>query len=281
MTATLLSVISVIKRNDMTYEVRGLVVRTVDLSGSDKLLTILTAERGLITAVSNGSRSLKSRYLAASQLFCYASFVLESRRDRFWVREVELIESFYELRLDIVNTALANYVCEVAGDVTVPEQPDPDILRTALNALYAIANNKYPLPVIKAAFEFRTAAMLGYLPELSACLLCGEAEGEMLLDVMNGSVVCSKCHASVERELPRHEDDFAARTRALLCILTPASRAALQYILACPLERLFSFRLDEEDLRHLSHAAEEYLLNHLERGFKTLQFYKEVASGNL
>ena len=61
----------------MTCEVRGLVVRTVDLSGSDKLLTILTAERGLVTAVSNGSRSLKSRYLSASQLFCYASFVLE------------------------------------------------------------------------------------------------------------------------------------------------------------------------------------------------------------
>ena len=144
----------------MTCEVRGLVVRTVDLSGSDKLLSILTAERGLVTAVSNGSRSLKSRYLAASQLFCYASFVLEARRDRFWVREVELIESFYDLRLDIVATALANYVCEVAGDVTVPEQPEPEILRLALNTLYAIASGKHELPKIKAAFEFRVASFL-------------------------------------------------------------------------------------------------------------------------
>ena len=264
----------------MTYEVRGLVVRTVDLSGSDKLLSILTAERGLVTAVSNGSRSLKSRYLAASQLFCYANFVLEARRDRFWVREVELIESFYDLRLDIVNTALANYVCEVAGDVTVPEQPDPAILRLTLNTLHAIANNLYPPAQIKAAFEFRVAVELGYLPELSECSSCGATDADMLLDVMNGGILCSECHARLQGELPRDDDDFRARTRALLCILTPAVRTALLYIVTCPIERVFSFRLPEDELRHLSHAAEEYLLNHLERGFRALQFYKDVARGN-
>ena len=265
----------------MTVNIRGLVVRTVELSGSDKLLSILTAERGLVTAIANGSRSLKSRYLAASQLFCYADFVLSARGERFYVREVELIESFYDLRLDIVNAALGSYICEVAADVTVPEQPDPEILRLALNALYAIATGRYPSALVKGAFEFRAAAALGYLPELSECVLCGKADGEMLLDVMNGSIVCSECHAAVQRELPRDEDDFRARTRALLCIVTPAVRAALTYVVTCPIERLFSFRLGEEDVRHFSHAAEEYLLNHLERGFRTLQFYKEVASGSL
>ena len=264
----------------MTVEVRGLVVRTVDLSGSDKLLTILTAERGLLTAVSNGSRSLKSRYLAASQLFCYATFVLEARRDRFWVREVELIESFYDLRLDIISTALANYVCEVAGEVTVPEQPEPAILRLTLNTLYAIASAKAPFAQIKAAFEFRVAAILGYLPELSSCASCGAEDGEMLLDIMNGGLLCSECHAALQKEIPHSEDDFRARTRALLCILTPSVRAALSYLITCPAERLLAFRLPEEEMRHLSHAAEEYLLNHLERGFRTLQFYKDVAKDN-
>ncbi len=264
----------------MTSELRGLVVRTHDLSGSDKLITILTAERGLVTAVANGSRSLKSRYLAATQLFCYTSFVLEARRDRFWVRDLELIESFYDLRLDITAAALANYVCEVVGSVTVPEQPEPDILRLALNTLYAISSGKYPHDKIKAAFEFRMAAILGYLPELSACASCGAEEGDMMLDVMNGGLICSDCHAAIQRAIPQGEDDFSARTRALLCILTPSVRAAMHYLLACPAERLLSFRLPEEEMRHLSRAAEEYLLNHIERGFRTLQFYKEVAKDN-
>lgn len=276
----LLFAISATATNDMTYEVRGLVVRTVELSGNDKLLTILTAERGLLTAVSNGSKSLKSRYLAASQLFCYATFLLEARRDRLWVREVELIESFYDLRLDIVATALANYVCEVAGDVTVPEQPEPEILRLALNTLHAIASGKYPLPLVKAAFEFRAAAILGYLPSLSGCATCGAAEGDMMLDVMNGGLICSACHALMQAQLSRNDDDFFSRTSRVLCIMTPAVRAALSYIISCPSDRLFSFRIGEDDMRHLAYATEEYLLNHLERSFRTLQFYKEVVKDN-
>ena len=102
----------------------------------------------------------------------------------------------------------------------------------------------------------------------------------MLLDVMNGGLLCSECHAALQKALPHHEDDFKARTRALLCILTPSVRAALYYLISCPIERLLSFRLAEEEMRHLSHAAEEYLLNHLERGFRTLQFYKDVAKDN-
>ncbi len=261
----------------MTVKVQGLVVRTVELSGSDKLLSVLTAERGLLTVVANGCRSLKSRYLAASQLFCYSQFVLETRQDRFWVRDVELLESFYDLRLDIVSTALANYITEVAAEVTVPEQPDPLILRLALNSLYAIVSGKYPHAQIKAAFEFRIAALLGYYPDLSSCAICGAKEGEMLLDVMNGGLMCSECHRITQGQLPQSEDDFHARTRALLCIVTPAVLAALQYTATCDIERLFAFRLSDFDRHHFSHAAEEYLLNHLERGFRTLSFYKEVA----
>lgn len=278
---TLLYATSGIATSNMTYEVHGLVVRTVELSGNDKLLTILTAERGLLTVVSNGSKSLKSRYLAASQLFCYATFLLDARRDRLWVREVELIESFYDLRLDIVATALANYVCEVAGDVTVPEQPDPEILRLALNTLYAITSGKYSFPLIKAAFEFRAAALLGYLPSLSGCADCGATDGDMMLDVMNGGLLCSACHSLMQAQLPRTDDDFSARTSKVLCIMTPAVRAALGYIISCPADRIFSFRIGDEDMRHLSYATEEYLLNHLERGFRTLQFYKEVVKDNV
>ena len=42
------------------------------------------------------------------------------------------------------------------------------------------------------------------------------------------------------------------------------------------MNKLFSFRLPPEDLRLFCRAAEAYLLNHLERPFKTLDFYYEV-----
>lgn len=58
--------------------------------------------------------------------------------------------------------------------------------------------------------------------------------------------------------------------------LTAASLAALRHIIWGPRKRLLSFRLDEEGLRRLSQASEAYLMTRLERGFRTLDFYKQL-----
>ena len=50
----------------MTTEVRGLIIRTVDIKETDRLVTIFTEEQGVMTALARGARSLKSRKLAAT-----------------------------------------------------------------------------------------------------------------------------------------------------------------------------------------------------------------------
>ena len=44
----------------MQTEVRGLVIRTVDIRESDRLITIFTEEMGVVSAMARGARSLKS-----------------------------------------------------------------------------------------------------------------------------------------------------------------------------------------------------------------------------
>ncbi len=260
----------------MLTEVKALVIRTVDLSEHDKLLTLFTEEHGKITAVANGSRTLKSRYLAAAQLFCYASFVLYQKGDRYWVREVNLIESFFDLRADLSRTALAAYVCEVAGDVVEENAPEPEMLSLTLNTLFAIASGAYPLSRIKAVFELRAAAVLGFCPMLDGCMHCGKNDVALCLDVMNGGLSCADCRASQGILPPPEDEDF--RTASILCPLTPGAHAAMRYVVSCPPKRLFAFRVEEEDERLFSVAAEKYLLNQLERGFNTLDFYKQIAT---
>lgn len=253
-------------------EVKGLVLRTVDVSESDRMLTLYTEEMGLVSAYARGSRSLKSRKMSSTQQFCYASFMLRERSDKYWIEEAALIESFYGLRDNLAGLALAAYIAEVLTDVGTAE-PEKDILRLALNSLYAISNGKAELWKIKGAFEVRVASVIGFMPDVISCHACGEGEGEFFFDIMAGAIECRECHKKREARgellTDMHESHIVYQ-------LSEGAKIAIGYCLYAPIEKLLSFSIGEGDIRLFEKAAEGFLLNHLERGFKTLDFYNEV-----
>ena len=187
---------------------------------------------------------------------------------------IVFVQSFFDIRKRLEGLALASYLCEILSDVTVSEA-DRELLRLSLNSLYAIAKGQISLSKIKAAFELRAAAILGFLPDVLACRECEKKDGDFYLDVMDGSLICADCRAEGEVAFDPREDD--GHERRLLCILPEGAKIAVGYVIYSPLERIYAFRIGDEDMRFFSLAAETYLLNHLERSFKTLDFYKEVA----
>ena len=256
----------------MLTEVKGLVIRTVDLKESDRLLTIFTEEMGVVTALARGARTLKSRKMSSTMQFCYSSFVLTKRDDKYTVKDAELIESFFGIRDSIEGLALAAYIADVLSDVTTAES-DRDLLRLSLNSLYAISTGKYSLAMVKAAFEIRAASILGFMPDVLSCAVCEREEGDFFFDIMGGHIVCAECRKKQTREdIPDPED----RERRIVCILSESAKKALAYCVHAPLERLFSFKLLPDDARLFSLAAEDYIVNQLERSFKTLDFYNKV-----
>ncbi|MDE6880803.1 MAG: DNA repair protein RecO, partial [Oscillospiraceae bacterium] len=60
--------------------------------------------------------------------------------------------------------------------------------------------------------------------------------------------------------------------------LSAGALAALRRVLYGDPRRLYSFTLAEADLKRLGDAGEAYVHAMLERGFKTLDFYKSLIS---
>ena len=258
-------------------EVKALVIRTTDLSESDRLIRLYSDRLGVISAYANNSRSLKSRYMAASQLFCYGNYVLYQKGEKYWVREVELENNFFGLRRSISKTALGSYFCDILSEAGTTD-PDVALLRLILNSLYALERDLVPERMIKLCFEMRCASSLGFMPDLSGCSECGKDEGELYLDVLGGVCTCRDCReyaASVRTEGTVVLEGEEQRRPVL--ILSPGVRAAMRYVMECPIERIYSFRIGDADREALSVACEQYLLHHLGRGFDTLKFYKEVS----
>ena len=254
--------------------VDGLVVQDEPIGDYDKLLTVITESMGKIRISGKGVRSLKSKHMPATQTFCYSSFVLRKSHGYFYISDSSLKEAFFGLRMDLNKLALASYLCDIAADFSVEGMGDADLMKLTLNTLYALANHPHiPLVQLKAAYELRSACIEGFKPNLVACDVCCAFENkQMYLDVMNGRLLCSDCLRTV-RKTADIEDEGTAH---IYLKLTSPVLKAMQYTVYAPGNRYLFFSLDEKELPRYASVCEKYLLNHIEHGFYSLEFYKSL-----
>ena len=243
---------------------KGIVLRETETKEADKILTLLTAERGKLSVIARGVRRKSCRYAACAQPLVYSEWTLYQKGDWYYANEGSTLELFSGLRSDLDAMALGFYCAELTEAVTSEETPAPELLRHLLNGLYALSTlHKLPA-LVKPAFELKLLALAGYEPLADACAYCGCTKPERpLLDVVQGVLRCAKC---------------GVKESALSMPLCQSSLAALRHILYGDPKRLYSFKLGDDALRRLSGAAEAFAAAQLERGFKTLDFYKSLQS---
>lgn len=258
----------------------GVVVRVKDTGDHGRYLSILTADRGRISMLAHGSRSVHSQQVAISQLYTYGNYEFYTKGSANILKGGSTVHVFHELSTDIDRMNLAAYLCDVICEFTDEGVEAEDFLRLLLNSFHAVSRELRPMEQIKGAFELRAAAMSGYLPDLTGCALCGKPHADpFYLDVMNGAILCGECRGKAQ-EPPRvgaYADEL--REARILGILSPSVCAAFRYCLSAPLSRLFSFELkDENELRDFGRLAETYLLSHVGHGFESLNFYRSMLA---
>ena len=258
----------------MRFDINGLVLRETPVGDNASYIDVLTAEAGRMSVFARGVRSPKSKNRAATLPMSYSEFTLERGKPDFTVLcEAKIINAYGDSKNDIEVGALSMYIIEILREFSLPDTPQEALLQLGLNTLYAISARLYPLDAIKAAFEMRVMADEGYAPDLSGCAYCRRSDtDDMYLDVMNGALRCGDCLAA----RPDTRSDEGTAT-----ILLPVSRGtveAMRYVAAARPARLFSFKLEDRCLPEFSSACERYLINHLERDFPTLDFWRQVTS---
>lgn len=256
-----------------TFE--GLILSETVLKERDKILTILTAERGKVSVYARNVRSLKRGSLAYTMPFQHCRFEVEERTSGMSLINGDVLHSFYDITNDLAAFALGQYILNVTRELTVENNNEADMLRLTLNTLYLIQKGERSLQHIKATFEFRAMAISGYMPELHGCDICGCEDGEMLFDVMNGIIYCRECQKIRNMGEARPED---TGTASIVLQLTPSILKGLRYVLSAEPNRVFSYSIAEDEQADFSEVCEKYIINHLERGFTTLDFYHEVAN---
>ena len=245
----------------MKRTTKGLILKEQNIGENDKLITVLTADYGIMRAFVRGAKAVKSRKASATTKLCYANLTFYEGKDAFIVDEAQSIEMFFTLRDSIDKLALAEYFLELGLTFAPEEENANDILRLLLNALYMLANDKKPPQMLKAIVELRLMTLGGYAPNLVACDRCGAFESPIMYFNLDGILYCDKC-----------ADEYA-----LLALPLPIVQA-MRHIVFGSLEILFRFQLEETLLADLSYVTEQYLKEHIDYHFKTLDFYHSVEN---
>lgn len=181
-----------------TYPVRALVLSKTKLGEKDLILTLMASDGSQVRAVAKGARSPKSKLGGTCEIFSVIDALIAKGRNLDVISEATGVESNEACRCDLDHSAAADTVCEVLSKMTLPEEPQPHLFDMACAALAAIGRAEGAhIKLFAAAFILKCTSMLGYLPELSACIVCGEPvptgrESE-LFSVAQGGVVCEGC----------------------------------------------------------------------------------------
>ena len=246
----------------MYKTLRGLVLREVRYKESSKILTILTEEEGKITAEAKGVLRKGSKCAASAQALVWSELTVSEYRGRYTLTEGSVLEDFSALRSDLGDYALGCYFAELMEAVSDEDSPNSALLHLGLNALYALSRKLYEPRHIKAVFELRLMCLAGFAPALDRCAVCGSREPEQpRLSVYGGSVCCGGCGSgSGEKSLP----------------LCAASLSAMRHVVGAEAKKIYSFALDGPSAGRFYGACEEYALSQLDRGFRTLEYWKSL-----
>lgn len=231
-----------------------------NIGEQDKLITLLTADRGVIKAYAAGAKSIKSKRAAATALLSYASFTIDKKSENLRITEASPITLFFGAGSDILILSLSQYFCELAKIIEPSPEESQEFLRLILNSLHFLTHKKKNPILIKAITELRILATSGYMPNLVACEGCGKFEDDiMYFNLENGSLFCKECQKGVN--------------------LLPINRTvleAMRHIVYSKFDKLYSFSIPDKDADILSNLTEKYLLFQTENRFTTLEFFNSI-----
>ncbi len=248
----------------MKFTTDGLIIKENNVGESDRVVVVLTRDRGLLSAFVSGARRPKSKNAAATALLCYSHLCITQTKDTYRITESEAIDVFFDLRTDIEKLSLAQYICELCQVLVPYEVEGEDFLRLSLNSLHYIAKDKMDLYSIKALTELRMMVIAGFMPDLVGCHECGSDQSfPFFLSLSGGEIICNECRQKGEQKGDTVE-------------LDKTTFAAMRHIAYSDFNKLYSFTLPPENAKYLSFVTERYLCAQTDRRFKTLEFFHSL-----
>jgi len=154
-------------------ESEAIVLRTYPLREADLLVTLFTRAEGKVHGVARSAKKSKRRFGGALEPLTHvrAFYDVRERQELARLDSCEVLESPMASQVTYGRAVALGHIAELLDELLPDHEANDAIFRLALSVLQALTGPDVWLPV--TYFELWLTRLVGFLPELSECVVCG------------------------------------------------------------------------------------------------------------
>ena len=176
-------------------KLKGIVIKSDDYKDSDKLVTIFSAEKGLVRARVRGVKKNKAKLAFAVQPFAFVEFMMTERDGFYTVINATSIDQFFNITNDFDDYIFMIACLEVVQKTVKENDSQVDLFLLLLNSLKIVAYEKVSSINVFIKFMIEAMGCLGFSFVFNKCACCENVLNENKVGFsydFNG-LLCSQC----------------------------------------------------------------------------------------
>ena len=218
-------------------KVKGIVIKEVQYKDNDKIITILTDTLGKVSCIAKGAKKTNSPILANSQYLVFNEFVLYQNKNFYYINSATIVDTFYNLRVDLDKLELVFELTRLIQRVTDENQDTSNVLKLFLNTLYILNKLNRDEDLIISTFKIKLFCLLGFMPHIQKCAICGQVfenlniKDELYYDYVSNQFVCKEC--TKDKDKRRYIK------------INKVTIIAIEYIMKSDIKKVFNFEMKD------------------------------------
>jgi DNA repair protein RecO (recombination protein O) len=210
------------------YKIEGVVLRRRNLGEADRLVTVLSRDRGKMTVAARGVRRPRSRLGGRLEPATRFRALMAEGRTLDVVSQVDVLESYSAMRDDLERLGVVAVLLELTDRALADRQPHVEVYRLLLSALGLVQGRA--ADIAWRWYAARLLVLTGHRPAVTRCAVCGGR----LREAVAWSAVLGGCvHPACGARDP-HASVVAQPVAALVAFLLDARPAAVERAAVSP-----------------------------------------------
>jgi len=144
-----------------SYKTQGIILKRLNFSEADRLLTVFTKDLGKIKLLAKGIRKIQSKKRGHLELFTFANLQIAKAKNLDIITEADTINLFSHLKNNLNRLRIAYLLAELVDQLTAEEQEHPEVFDLLLDS-FTILDSQSASPDLILNFEKQLLQLLGF-----------------------------------------------------------------------------------------------------------------------